>query len=212
MTRKPSDARRSGTTLVEVLVGSALVGVMIVASLESVRNASYTRRLNASRMVGPALAEDLLGEVLATPYEDPEGGGGALGVESGELSATRADFDDVDDFHGWDSADAEVKAGDAIADYSGWRRQVNVRWADPTDLDATPVSDSGLKLVSVTVTSPEGVVTEFEALRWRGGALEQTPEADMTAVTWVGAELRVGASPVAIRRATPLTNHASDAY
>src|SRR5829696_2414889 len=97
---------RRGMTMAEVVIATAIVGVMTVAALESTGMVYRTRRINANRLTGPGLAQELLAEVLAMPYEDPENPGGAIGLDAGESSSTRATFDDVDDYNVWTSSQA----------------------------------------------------------------------------------------------------------
>lgn len=201
---------RSALGLVEVMVSTLLVGVMIVASLESVGAVFTTHRLNADRLTGPNLAMELMTEVLSMPYEDLDTSGTTIGTEAGETASTRADFDDVDDYDGWDNTGVEAKDGSLKSDFSAWRRQVGVAWVNvATGADDT--ADTGLKRITVTVTSPEGIVSQLAAYRAKDGMVEQSPAVDITAVTWMGAELQLGTGSAKVSLGTNLMNHASDA-
>jgi hypothetical protein len=202
---------------VEVIVSTLIVGVMIVASLDGVGAVYRSQRTNAWRQIGPGLAHELMSEILSMPYEDPEDGGGSIGTETGESNSTRTDFDDVDDYDGWNSADAEDNSGVPLDGYTDWQRTVTVEWAELDDATVDLISDNGLKRITVTVTdtnsvrNPNGRSTVLIALRHKEGALQQAPPVDTKVVTWVGAELDIGNSPVVTRHGTQLTNHASDA-
>ena len=63
-----------------------------------------------NRMRAVILAEGLMEELLALPYNDPEGAS-SLGPDAGE--ANRTEFDNTDDFHGW------TEAAGSLADASG---------------------------------------------------------------------------------------------
>lgn len=197
--------------MTEVVVATAIVGAIIVTSLESAGMVFRTRRLNASPLTGPGLAQELLDEVLSMPYDDPQNPGGAIGLDSGESSGTRAAFDDVDDYHGFSSTGARSKSGVALTGFTGWNCQVNVIRAQLANPTANSSSETGLKRIEVTVTSPSGKSTAVTALRARNGSLEQKPCAKTTAVTWLGAELQVGAAATVERWGARPSNHAGDA-
>ena len=144
------------------------------------------------------------------PYKDPEDPGITLGKETGESGVTRSAFDDVDDYDNWNSLGAKAKDGTAAADLSNWRRQVEVSWLDPlTGLTGT--LDTKLKKIVVTVTDPTGETTTLTAYRSKWGMLEQSVSADMTAVTWVGAKLQIGAGNPVCYVGTNLINHTAEA-
>ena len=56
----------------------------------------------ADKLDAPGLAHQLMGEILAMPYEDPEDPNQGIGLETGETNTTRADFDDLDDYDNWE--------------------------------------------------------------------------------------------------------------
>lgn len=194
--------------MVEVVISTLVVGVMLVAALDVLGAVIRSQRLNASRLTGPGLARELMGEILSSPYEDPESPGGSLGRESGESGGDRADFDDVDDYNGWND-DPQTKDGAEYPGYDGWGQSVAVIWIGPANLDSALSGDQGLKKITVTVTDPDGKVTTLVALRSNQGSLEQLPAVDTNGVTWMGAQLKLGnASPV--YSGTQLSNQVYD--
>lgn len=202
--------RTPGFGMTEVVVSTAIVGVMIVAALEAAGMVARTQRLNADRLTGPGLARDLLAEIMSLPYVDPQTGSPAIGVDSGESAASRSTFDDVDDYHNWTASNALARSGQARAGYTGWSLAVTVAWANLADATPSLPSDTNLKRITVTVTSPAGVATQLVGLRSRYGPLEQALPLAGTAVNWIGVELRSGASPRAQYLAAPLTNLSTD--
>lgn len=200
--------KHHGLTLVEVAVSTVIVGVMLVAALETLGAVLRSQRLNAARLTGPGLAHEIMGEILSLPYEDPENPGGSIGTDSGESSSDRTAFDDVDDYDNWSENGPEGKDGAGYSDYTGWERDVQVDWVNSTTL-AVAGSDTGLKRITVTVTDPDGVETQISALRSQLSSLEQSPAVDMTAVTWLGTELQLGGATVA-HSSTQLSNHVYD--
>jgi MSHA pilin protein MshD len=207
--RRSTPARR-GFTMAEIVVSTAIIGVMIVAALDAVGMAARTRRLNADRLAGEALAQELMAEVMSMPYTDPESPGGAIGFDSGESSANRSTFDDVDDYHNYSATSVQSRSGDVYSGYTNWGQQVTVTYADRTTAAASG-SDTGLKRITVTVTSPTFETTQLIALRSNSGALEQTLPLAGTAVSCLGAKLRTGSSARSQYVAFPTLNHAPDA-
>ena len=152
MSRKLSrrSSLRPGFSMVEVVVSSLLVGLVLVGAMRSL-GAMVRGRVslgNADRAA--LLAVDLLSEILENEYEDPDEVP-IFGAEASETGGTRADFDDVDDFHAWDATPPEDRGGTPIANLSNWRRRVIVEYVDPNDLTLTVGSDQGVKRITVEV-------------------------------------------------------------
>jgi hypothetical protein len=202
---------RCGDGMIEVLVATVIVGVMVVAALNSLAMVARPQRLNADRLTGPGLAQSLMAEIMSQPYTDPQQPGTSIGVDAGESSANRATFDDVDDYHGFYATDLKTKEGSNIPGYTGWTRSATVTWAERYTGTAWGSYDTNLKRITVTVTSPSGAITQLVTLRSKHGALEQSLPRAGTAVAWLGIELRTGASTRSQFAATPLANLTADA-
>jgi type II secretory pathway pseudopilin PulG len=200
--------RRHGISLVEVVISTLIVGFVLVAALNTTGSVIRSQRMNAERIDSNPLAAQLLSEVVANYYTDPEEPAGPIGLETGESAITRVGFDDIDDYHGWTATPPESNDGTVISGYTGWTRTVTVNHADPTT-GQTVGLESGIKRIQVQVTAPDGVVTSLVCLRSESGGIEQPPAMDTTVVTWVGAELQIGSAATAVS-AVSLTNHAAD--
>ena len=209
-TRNARMARRAAG-MTEVVVATVIVGMMIVAALNAAGMVFKTQRLNADKLTGPGLAQDLMAEVMAMPYIEPQVPSGSIGLDAGESAANRSTFDDVDDYHNLSSADARSKDGTARTGYTGWSQTATVAYADPATGVASGSTDTGLKRITVTVTSPTGVATQLVGLRFKEGGLEQSLPVAGVAVSWVGVELRVGTSTRSQFAAAPLANNSPDA-
>lgn len=201
--------RRAGLTLAEIAVAAALVGVLMVATLDGAGAVFRSRHVARQRVGGDRLAWDLMSEIMQAPYEDPVTSGG-FGLEAGESGGTRAAWDDVDDYDGYTDSPPEDRAGEAIPDASGWSRSVSVARARVGNPMADDVSDSGLKRVTVTVTSPTGEQFSFSTLRARAGLLEFRGPLDDTLVTGVSGRLRLGEGGQTVIDAGAVANHAKD--
>ena len=87
--------------MVEAIVSILVVGVMLVAALNTVGAARLGEHKIAQRNRGLALAQDLMSEILQQAYADPEQPDSGIQTDSDENSSPRTDYDDVD---GWGRA------------------------------------------------------------------------------------------------------------
>ncbi len=171
------DAR--GLTLAEMAISMLLVGVMLVAALETVGASTRARRSLEDRRQGYALARALMAEIMSQAYADPEqidtlrseilGNGrtvtAALGPETGEATGNRSKFDDVDDYHGWNASPPQQKDGALLSHLTRWRRQVSVVCTERDDFSEVEDDDEGAKLVTVRVLRDGDTVATLTALR-----------------------------------------------
>jgi MSHA pilin protein MshD len=198
-----------GFTLVEVVISSVVVALMLVAALTTLGTVARDYGMTREYQVGRLLGETLMGEILQQAYVDVNDPSG-FGVEAGEGTATRVDFDDVDDYDGWSSNPPEGKDGSGVAGADGWTRSVTVRWADVLDPGTDMGSDSGLKRIEVSVTNSQGKQYAVKALRSSTGTLALQPPLDRTYVTGVQAELQAGADESISSERVSIGNHAED--
>ena len=190
--RRPGCRRRRGMTLIEAVISLAIVAVMMVAALQTVGNTARSRQAQASLRRGPSLARDLMAEILPNRYVDT-GASPVFGPETGEgAGGTRANFDDIDDYHGWSETTIQVKDGTALTDLTGWSRSVDVVYVTATDLDTPVGTDTGLKRITVTVTDPQGRKASVSALRSRAGLYDHPPAVETTYLSSVGVEIQIG--------------------
>jgi prepilin-type N-terminal cleavage/methylation domain-containing protein len=154
-----SRINRSGNTLIEVVVATVLVGVVLVAALETLGGAARTHRKSATTAEAWTLAERYAAEIMAKPYEDPQGGV-VFGTESNDGAvSTRDHLDDVDDYHNWYESPPQTSAGVDLPAYDGWSVEVIVTRceASPSDAMISEVfTDEGLKRVQVRVSDAAG--------------------------------------------------------
>lgn len=151
-----------GFSLVEAVIATAIVGGLLVAALTGVGATARTRQINADNATGLRLAQDLLDEVVAKPYFDPEESA-TLGREVGEDA--RASFDDVDDYDALVDDPPTTPDARAITTQRGWKREVLVRWATRADIDADAKDDEGIKRVEIFVSRNGKPICSLVALR-----------------------------------------------
>lgn len=200
---------RTGLSLIEVVVSTLIVAFIMTTSLQTVTTAVSIRSRTTQLQLGPALARDLMCEILARPYTDPDTESTTIGVDIGEGSSNRTAFDDVDDFNGWSTASPEKPDGTAMPIGAGWKRSVNVSFITPSDMSVSMV-DLGLKRITVTATSPGGDATVIEALRSNQGANQRPPHADREIVTGASVAIELTSGVTAEYSRTLSKNHALD--
>ena len=137
-------------TLVESVISMVIVGVMLVAALNTLGASRLNQYKTWTRAQGRLLAESLLAEIFTQPYSDPNGAP-LFGVEVGEDADTRDAFDDVDDYHTWTSSPPTEKTGTEMASWGRWRRSVTVEWVDPANPTLVQGTESMAKRVTVKV-------------------------------------------------------------
>ena len=161
--------RRAGFSLIEVTIATMIVAVMMAASLSvlaaSVRSREFVRR----GAFAQSLAEQLMTEIGAKPYADPDGGAG-LGLEEVAIGGSRVVFDDVDDYVGFAESPPVENDGSAILGAASYVRKVEVVWMDPS-LKEESATDTGIKRITVVVTRrgvPIATVTTLRTRVWEG--------------------------------------------
>ena len=155
-------------TIVEATVSMVIVSVMLVAALRTVAMARISQRSLADRSRGEQLGVDLINEILAQSYMDAVDLD-VFGLEVGKSSANRSQFSDVDDYNGWSESPPQDRSGNALAGLTGWSRSVKVQWADPTTWAPSAQSNTGLKLITVSVSNqgkPVATVTAYRSIAW----------------------------------------------
>jgi len=147
----------------EVAVSALLVGLLLAAAMRTVRGSVLTQYKAAERTTAQFLAEGLLTEILAKDYK--EAGSATIALDSGESSTSKANYDDVDDFHNWSESPPQFADGTPMPDLAEWRRSVEVVWVNPADLRQTAASDTGVKRITVTVAHNNATVATRVAIR-----------------------------------------------
>jgi len=156
---------RGGFSLVEATIAIALVSFVLVAALSALGATTRARQIQSRAGVGHALARALMTEIIATEYAEPVDTP-TFGREAGENAATRAMWDDVDDYHLWSASPPVDRSGTPVLGAEGWKRTVTVGYVDPVTLvPSGGLTDTTLKRVTVIAISPAGEQTMFEGLR-----------------------------------------------
>ncbi len=154
-------------SLAETAIATMLVAGLLVVALNTVGDTTLGHQKTGDRGLGHLLGHDLMAEVLAQNYEEPVDTP-AYGCEPGESSTSRAEHDDVDDYHGWQRSPPQYRDGTVILNLDGWERSVQVHRVSPTDLDQILGAESGVKRITVTVSHNEMIVAKLVAIRTPG--------------------------------------------
>jgi type II secretory pathway pseudopilin PulG len=152
---------RAGFSLVEAVICIMIVGLTLVAAMQTVGASAKSRTITQRRATGAMLAQDLMAEIVAQPYADPDGLN-QLGLEAGEVFGDRSTYDDVDDYDGYTESPPRDQSNNVIPGFTGWRRTVKVDPVDPASPDTVRLLESGAKRITVIVH-----YGDFEAARLR---------------------------------------------
>lgn len=160
--RKPAPGRR-GFTLLEVMVSTVLVGTILAGALTTVGSVLRQRSRGVDSIRGMLLAEQLLSEILAQNYVEPD----ELPLFGPELSEllSRETYDDVDDYHGWDRSPPQDRSGAALEGFAGWRRRVTVEFVDPAQPSGTTLTDRRAKRITVEALQGGTVRARLQGLK-----------------------------------------------
>ena len=177
--------------MIEAIISMVVVSVMLMAALNTLGGAAKNTTIQTQLQMGPALAHDLMSQILQAPYEEADDTP-LLGIEGAEDDASRGDFDDVDDYRAWSASPPEEVDGSFVPNADGWTRTVDIDYVSVSDPTTVSATDTGLKRITVTVTDAQGKKTTLVALRSRYGVYDQVPSVDTTIVSAINVQLQVG--------------------
>ncbi|HET6879534.1 MAG TPA: hypothetical protein VFI31_05245, partial [Pirellulales bacterium] len=140
--------RRRGLSMLEATGAALIVGLSLVASLRAVRSSITGQRGAAETEKAGFLATAMMSEIKELSYQNPTTPV-LFGPEAGETG--RKTFNDVDDYNAWSESPPQNPDGSNLPDLNGWTRKVAVAWVSPTNVTQTSATESGAKLITVTV-------------------------------------------------------------
>jgi len=141
-----------------------IVGLVAVAALHSLGAATRSSEAIGNRAVAAGLADELMSEILQQPYSDPTQTP-VFGREPGESAFPRSQFDDVDDYDGWNQSPPQYRDGTVIPHRSDWRQRVTVTQVNTNDPAQSVATEQGAKQIRVTIEYRNRVLAEQIALR-----------------------------------------------
>ena len=161
----PATKHRSGVSLVECVVSTALIGILMTTSLQTV--GVSLRRQTSSRQstIAAALANGLASEIFSRSYMEPGLTSSAIGREVGEIAGSRVNYDDVDDYDGWVASPPQSRNGTVRSEYTGWQSSVTVQWVTLSNLQQVSGTETGVKRITVTIRLNGTVMATRVAIR-----------------------------------------------
>lgn len=119
--------RSAGFTLVELLVAIVVISVGVVGVL-----AAYNSSVkgSADALVGKqlvAIAEEMMEEILLKPFPPGSGAGAGGASDCGLAGADRSGYDDVRDYHGYQTPNICDISGQAVPGLAGYSVAVTVQ-------------------------------------------------------------------------------------
>jgi hypothetical protein len=179
--------------MIEATISLVIVSGMVLASMNAVSGAVQSAQRGPDMHRATRLAEDLLHEILSQHYEEPEDSGMVPFADdlNEVLTGDRSRFDDVDDFNNWSASPPQMRSGLDIESAEGWTRGAIVSFVEPdTLLDSA--SETGMKMITIQVKDPAGVVTTLVGLRSRAGTPDRASFAREYA-NWLDVSVQAGA-------------------
>jgi hypothetical protein len=168
MRRHPGE---QGLTLVEAVIAIAVVAALGAGIGGAAGVILATDREADSASTVSELGLALLEEIASLPFDDPQGGGTALGPEFGEWMplGNRANLDDVDDYTVW-TGNQPLQAKDGtLLPLSGYTRSVSIAYVPADNFSQTSLAATDYKRIVVSVVKDGMVVGTFTTVRVQGG-------------------------------------------
>lgn len=98
-----------GFTLIEALLAAAILAMAVTGILMPFTAGAQNEQTDASRTLALSLAQEMMEEILARPFCDPDGDT-SPGPDANETS--RASFDCIDDYDGFNEPAGQIAAPD----------------------------------------------------------------------------------------------------
>lgn len=156
--------RRTGVTLIEIMLSLVLVSTLLLVSLTASSNLLRNYAVSEQALDAEQLGGLLLDEITALEFEDIDSP--VYGLEADESDSNRRSYDDVDDYDGYTAEPPTHRDGRLIAGYEGWSVSVEVTpaWAELEGIRTTTDEDAPLRWITVTSTAPSGESSTHSAL------------------------------------------------
>lgn len=169
MRRDANKVSRSGLTMIEAIVAMIIVGVMLVAAINTVGAARNGENIVSDQRTAGSLAQDLLSEVMTQAYADSSDTATVFGPTATESAAgNRSLYNDVNDYLKWTETPPTAKSGVALMSDKSWTRSSKVEFLSPADGSTVVATDQGLARITVTVQRRGKVCATLVGLRSSG--------------------------------------------
>ncbi len=132
---------KKGFTLIEVVMVIVLLGIIMPGIMfyfiQGVKDSAIPQRRTTAIFLAEALMEEIKSkrwdEVIA--INSTCSNATAIGFDGVETSATRATWNDIDDFNNLDNTPPKDSQNNPMTNYPGYRQQVKVEYVTAADLN-----------------------------------------------------------------------------
>ncbi len=154
--------KSAGFSLVEAVLSTAIVAGMFVAAMNTLGASGASQYRLGRYQQGLGLAQQLMAEILQQDYLVTP----ATPVFAGDT--TRANFDEISDYDGWQASPPQYKDGTAVPDTTDFKRTVTIDYVNLNNFQEVGQADFGLKRIRVTVYKNNETIVTLEAVRTSG--------------------------------------------
>jgi prepilin-type N-terminal cleavage/methylation domain-containing protein len=226
-----TSVRHRGFTLIEAVVSMVVVALMFTAGLAAAGAAARDRRTQTDLRLGQQLARELMTEICQQRYADPSAN--TIAPFAGISTTDRSNWTHIDDYAGFGETPPRDRSGAALT-AKGWKWQSSVSYATFASFGGNAASgsggsgllggllggvagivgavlgtggatDTGLKQITVTVTSPSGKVVTLSCLRCSSSAVDRVSTGTGFR-SWAGVTMTVGSDQRPVQCGAPLLN------
>ena len=160
--------RHKGFTQVELAVSVVIVGVLLIACLNSIAASRRSHYAESARVKGGILAENLMAEIYNLPLREPSCDCG-FGPESGESGSSRQLLNDIDDYSNLVDSPPKRRNGMELDGFNGWSRIVTIQRVPTNDWNSIYSSYQGVYRIIVAIK--RGETTIFNLVGYRTDAM-----------------------------------------
>jgi MSHA pilin protein MshD len=163
--------KHKGFTLIEIIIGIVMLSISLTIVANLIAPTEEQSADNLLQIKAAELGQSLLKDISSRAFDDNSDMAGGrfrcdeagqlactnvLGREGAEAANTRDDYNDVDDFNGYQIADDLLNPLDNS--YNNFTVEVEVRYAG---IELGLANNNLAKRITVTVTTPLGTAIEF---------------------------------------------------
>ena len=150
---------RPGLSYVEVLLASVILSVLIASAVQLFGNLARSQSTVTDQDGAEFLALEMTREITQRYYADPDINR-IIGVEPDEIGPDRQLWDDLDDYHSWNSCPPVDRWNTPYQDLAHLTRSVDVQYVAANDFTNIVVDDQGFKSVTITVSHGPKIYTQ----------------------------------------------------
>jgi len=133
-----------GFSYVEVILAAVIMSILLVSTMRLFGNLARSTHAGTEQDAAVHLALEMIQEIKNQNYQDPVISDN-FGPEADEDTSTRMDFDDIDDYHNWESTPPMNRLGQYDNYYDHLTRKVKVKFVKSDDFAQVVAKDQGFK-------------------------------------------------------------------